>query len=64
MGVVAMLAIAAPARCLAQPDSDVRCRSEDGVLPAGVYWVFVGWYEQSLDCPRPGVALVDLLKKK
>ena len=48
---------------LAHAQRDVRCRSDEGVLPAGVYWVTVGWYEESLDCPRPGVALVEGLHR-
>jgi hypothetical protein len=63
---LALVALAAPllwpAAGTAQPvephQRGVRCTT-DGVLPAGVYWAFVGWYEEHLDCPRPAVALVE-----
>jgi hypothetical protein len=37
---------------------EVRCTGPGGVLPAGVFWTEVGWYEQQLDCPRPVAAVV------
>ncbi|HJL20384.1 MAG TPA: hypothetical protein RMH99_32250 [Sandaracinaceae bacterium LLY-WYZ-13_1] len=42
----------------------MRCRSDEGVLPAGVYWTTIGWYEESLDCPRPGVVLIEGLYRR
>jgi hypothetical protein len=55
--------------CAAQPWSagprwagpsagDVRCEGPGGVLPSGVYWEDVGWYEQHLPCARPHFAVV------
>lgn len=38
--------------------AQARCAT-DGVLPAGVYWADIGWYEHRLACPRPAVALVE-----
>ena len=38
---------------------DLRCHSEDRVLPAGLFFRDIGWYEQELrSCPAPSVALV------
>jgi len=50
---------------LAHAQRSVRCRSDEGVLPAGVYWTTVGWYELELrPCPRPRVALVEGIHRR
>ncbi len=36
----------------------VRCEVADGVLPAGVYWATIGWYDANLDCAAPRFAVV------
>ena len=59
-----LLALTLTAPVAAQSPETVRCFDSERVLPAGVYWADIGWYELHLDCPRPTVAVVAALSTR
>ena len=61
--ILLTLILAAPVAAQPSPEA-VRCFDQERVLPAGVYWADIGWYELDLDCPRPTFAVVSALSTR
>ena len=59
-----LLALTLTAPVAAQSPETVRCFDSERVLPAGVYWADIGWYQLHLACPRPTVAVVSGLSTR